>query len=441
VAAEATHYTVTPGAAQHTGLAGPQVSDFTATRKRHTLSGRVADAQGAGLGGVTITLTGTLATTGTTSATTTTNATTTTDAGGNYTFANLPAGYNYTLTAMRTHYNFTPGTQTAANLSGNATANFTGTLKRYAVSGRVTTGANDEPLGGVSVTLSGAQAGTTTTDAGGNYTFANVGAGGAYVISVAKTGYGFTPVSRTISVLEGERAEHFRGTLERYEIEGRVVNINNYGLGGIKVRVTGGATGETETDPEGYFKFAGLEALASYTVTPTLRFHTTEPVAQTFASLTGRQLVSFIARLDSHSIGGRVTDGANNAMSGVSVTLTDAQQRQTLKTTDASGNYSFPNLPAGSNYTVTASRAHHTFSPADLVFNSLGANQTANFTGALNKHNLSGRIMDGANNALPGVTITLSGTQSKVATTDANGNYFIAGLDALHVRAVRSEFQ
>jgi hypothetical protein len=48
--------------------------------------------------------------------------------------------------------------------------------------------------------------------------------------------------------------------------------------------------------------------------------------------------------------------------------------------TDASGNYSFANLAAGANYTLTPSLAGYTFVQPNLTFNALGANQTsANF--------------------------------------------------------------
>jgi hypothetical protein len=440
VTGEAAHYTLTPGGASHAALGAPQVSDFVATRRRHQIAGRVADGAGAALSGVTVTLTATTPGTTTTGTTTTTTTTATTDAAGNYAFANLLAGYNYAVTAARTHYTFSPATLGFNNLGANATAHFTGTLKRYAVGGRVTiattgaaTGAESLPLAGVTVTLTGAHAtATATTDAAGNYTFAAVAAGGAYALAAAKAGYALTPARRVVDELTADRAEHFAATLERYELTGRVVNVNNYGLGGIGVRLTGGRGGETQTDAEGYFTFAGVEALGTYTVTPSLRFHTMTPQAQTFAGLTGGQRMSFIARLDSHTVGGRVTEVGGQAVGGVSVTLTDARQPQQPQTTltDASGNYSFPNLPAGASYVVTPTLANHTFAPTGASFPSLSANQTANFTASLNSHAIGGRVTDGDGKPLVNVTLSLAGARSSSVVSDVNGNYTFPNLPA-----------
>jgi hypothetical protein len=417
VTATLAHHTFTPGSASFANLAANQVSNFTGALNTHTLSGRVTEgASNAALSGVTVHLTG-----GRT-------ASAVTDAGGNYAFAQLPAGGSYAVTAVRAHYTFTPATQAVEQLSGDRTAHFTATLNRHTIGGRVTDGAG-AAVGGVTVTLGGAQAAGTTTDASGHYSFANLPAGGRYTVTATKTGYALTPPARTVESLAGERAEHFTATLEKYEVWGRVVNVNNYGLGGVTVGLSGGRSATVVTNAEGYYSFGELEALGGYTVRPELKYHTVEPGAQIIGTLTGRQGGSFVARRNTHSIGGRITDSVGAALSGVTVTLSGAQAVTTTAMTDAAGNYSFANLPAGDTYTVTPTRAHYTFNPASLIFDSLNTNQTGNFNGTLNTHNLSGRITDGANNALSGVTITLSGTQSKIATTDTNGNYLITGLN------------
>src|SRR5438094_6003611 len=46
---------------------------------------------------------------------------------------------------------------------------------------------------------------------------------------------------------------------------------------------------------------------------------------------------------------------------------------------DRGGNYSFINLPAGRNYTVTPSKASFGFEPPSRSFTNVLANQTANF--------------------------------------------------------------
>ncbi|MDQ1557736.1 MAG: hypothetical protein QOD32_796, partial [Pyrinomonadaceae bacterium] len=126
------------------------------------------------------------------------------------------------------------------------------------------------------------------------------------------------------------------------------------------------------------------------------------------------------------TIGGRVADGSNNPIAGATVTLSGAQSATT--TTDASGNYSFANLPAGANYTVTPALASYTFAPPSASFNNLGANGTANFTGTFNSYTISGRVRDALDANISGVIVTLGGAQSRTATTGANGLYSFANL-------------
>ena len=60
----------------------------------------------------------------------------------------------------------------------------------YSISGAV----NGAILAGVTVNLAGAATASTTTDANGNYSFANQ-INGSYTVTVAKTGYTFSPTS------------------------------------------------------------------------------------------------------------------------------------------------------------------------------------------------------------------------------------------------------
>jgi YD repeat-containing protein len=68
----------------------------------------------------------------------------------------------------------------------------------YSISGTVLK-ANKKPLSGVTMTLSGAATGTATTNTSGNYTFTGL-FNGTFTITPQKTGYTFTPTSRTIVI-------------------------------------------------------------------------------------------------------------------------------------------------------------------------------------------------------------------------------------------------
>lgn len=93
--------------------ANPATGNVT-TAVAYTLTGNVQNSSGAGLSGVTLTLTGGA-----------TTATTTTDASGNYTFNGLTAGGSYTVTPAINAFSFTPASQSFSNLSSNQVINFT----------------------------------------------------------------------------------------------------------------------------------------------------------------------------------------------------------------------------------------------------------------------------------------------------------------------------
>jgi hypothetical protein len=91
-----------------------------------TISGRVSDLNGTGVGDVTMTLTGSA------------NAIQTSDVSGLYAFTNLQQGGTYTVTPSRATFGFTPPSATFANLQGNETASFlatAGTFTRYLAEG------------------------------------------------------------------------------------------------------------------------------------------------------------------------------------------------------------------------------------------------------------------------------------------------------------------
>src|SRR5262249_45943845 len=80
----------------------------------------------------------------------------------------------------------------------------------------------------------------------------------------------------------------------------------------------------------------------------------------------------------SPSIYGRVTTGAGDAASGVTVSLTGAQRP--AATTGGDGGYQFAELSPGANYTVTPARQGYVFNPPSRALDNLTADQRADFT-------------------------------------------------------------
>jgi parallel beta-helix repeat protein len=134
---------------------------------------------------------------------------------------------------------------------------------------------------------------------------------------------------------------------------------------------------------------------------------------------------AFVAKLTaSYIIGGQVLDTNNAPVAGVEVTLSDGSSLTSVLT-ESDGSYQFSRLREGGSFTVSAAKPHFTMAPASQTFNNLTSNQTVNFIATATNapfYTISGQV---TNNAvgLSGVTVTLSGSQSGLRTTDSNGNY------------------
>ncbi|HEX7957444.1 MAG TPA: SBBP repeat-containing protein, partial [Pyrinomonadaceae bacterium] len=197
-----------------------------------TISGRIVDGGGNGVGGVTMTLNGTR------------TLTAQTDTNGNYAFSQLKAGENCTLTPTKNLYIFNPVSQSVANLSNNETVNFTATTSAttYTIGGRVTD-AGGNGAAGINVTLGGSLSKTTLTDAAGNYSFTQLVQSGNYTVTPTKSAYNltytFTPPSRSYTNLAANQVADFSfitstavtllATADAYVQDGAATANTNYG--------------------------------------------------------------------------------------------------------------------------------------------------------------------------------------------------------------------
>ncbi|HEX8118849.1 MAG TPA: carboxypeptidase regulatory-like domain-containing protein, partial [Pyrinomonadaceae bacterium] len=208
-----------------------------------------------------------------------------------------------------------------------------------------------------------------------------------------------------------------------FAVSGRATDENGQPLAGVSVTLTGTHSAETVTaltGADGSYNFKRLPTSGAFTLTASKRHYTFAAPSRTVVTPAGARVVDFGARLDRHSIGGRLLDASGRAVQGATVTLSGAQAAAT--TSDAQGNYNFAGLAAGGDYTVTPAKANYTFGPASVVVNDLGADTTADFKAAFLEYALRGRVTSGGV-ALAGVTVTLSGSKADAATTDASGNY------------------
>ena len=274
-------------------------------------------------------------------------------------------------------------------------------------------------LPGVIVTLGGSQSVATQTDADGGYFFGGLPTSGSYTVTPTRVNYNFEAPAQTITTPNGDQTADFTATLNRYTLNGHVLDATGQGLAGATVALSGSASATATTDAGGNYSFI-VTAEGNYALTPSQTHYTFALTKQAFNNLSDNETADFEATLNRHTISGRLVNASGNAMADTVVSLSGSQSAGT--TTDVSGDYSFADLPAGGEYYITPAKTHYTFFPASASFADLGANKTANFTGSLVSYAISGRVTNNGQD-LSGVTVLLSGSQSGSATTDANGNY------------------
>jgi hypothetical protein len=179
------------------------------------------------------------------------------------------------VTPTKEGYQFSPASQSVTIADANKEViDFTATAG-YTISGKVTvTGVG---LSGVTMTLSGGVSLTTTTDSLGDYSFNNLG-NGTYIITPSKEGYGFSPLSETVTISGANQGNiDFSATLG-YTISGQVT-LKNSGLSGVTITLSGDDSDTTITDSEGNYVFTGLSD-GSYTVTPSKEGYEFDPSSQ-----------------------------------------------------------------------------------------------------------------------------------------------------------------
>ena len=208
-------------------------------------------------------------------------------------------------------------------------------------------------------------------------------------------------------------------------ISGRVTGVGGNGLSNVKMSLTGSIKMAVMTDANGDYSFPFLKPSGNFTVTPTKNFFTFEPVNQTFNNLTTDQTADFVGTIPNVFINGTVKNANNAGVSGVTVTLSGDQSGSVV--TDTSGFFNFPNLPSGNNYTITPTRGSDVFDPVSKTFFGISDNESVEFKLV---YQISGQVTDAVGTPTKDVTLTLSGTQSAVTKTDANGNYVFTKLPA-----------
>jgi hypothetical protein len=139
-------------------------------------------------------------------------------------------------------------------------------------------------------------------------------------------------------------------------------------------------------------------------------------------------VLALLAPSAPQAITGRVTTSTGAPLADVRLIVTnpDTLAPLTTTTTDTNGNYTLALAPGG-DYTITATRANFTFTPAAFTFRNLSASQRADFTAA-GSITISGRIIRPDGSGIGNVAVTLSGSVTRTTTTLPDGSFLFTNL-------------
>ena len=288
----------------------------------------------------------------------------------------------------------------------------------------------------ISVSLSNGASATTAN--GGMFRFDGVEAG-TYTVTISNypvdATFNQTSATATIAT-EGQAVTvNFPGTWIRTSSIMGTVTVEDEGLGGVTVKLSGTSDSETLTDGNGQYAFSGLRA-GAYTVEISgfddedVGFGSTSSSATVAAGES--KVVSFEGTyLRTSAIIGQVT-GDGDPLAGITVSLQGRGEDRSV-TTNASGNYRFEQLRRG-DYAVGISG----YDTDEVDFDATSQNVTVAFGETtsvpfegtlLRTAGIEGRVtIEGT--GLSGVSVSISGNgETKEAVTNSAGQY---AFDRLH---------
>lgn len=294
----------------------------------------------------------------------------------------------------------------------------------YKIAGQVT--CNGAGLSGVTMTLTSDYLEVpkvTLTDAQGKYDFSGLDSPIKYTVAPSRAGYFFVPAFREVTIQETSEENINFTAVMGFNLSGQIKFEDGTGLEGVTVVLASNTSVSTQTDSQGYYSFEKVIP-GTYTLTPTKQGYGFIPPSQTVtvsdSDISG---IDFTA-IAGYSISGQITSN-DNGISGVTMTLSGQISKTTE--TDSEGRYIFTGLQNGA-YTITPSKNGYQFSPPSQTVTIEDSNlENINFT-AIYGYSISG-IVTLSGTGLSSVTMTLTGTTSKITTTNYDGTYLFSSLE------------
>ena len=311
--------------------------------------------------------------------------------------------------------------------SFNVTISVTQAPQTYTIDGRVTDGGTG--LNGATMTLtsSGLQIATTTSDANGNYLFAGVAAGATYSLTPSKPAYAFNPQQLTFTNLSGNATANFSGTLQSYPIGGRVTRADGAGVGGVQVNLSGSASVHTTTDVDGNYSFGSFPGGGNYVLTPSRDGYTFNPANASAPLLTANWTANFTGTpLDT---GGTIQFGQ------VSYSVSEGTEVASINVTRNGGTAGAATVDYATSDGTATQRTDYTMASGTLSFSTGETSKNANVMIADNAYvdgnrtinltlsNPTGGVMANPNVAV--LTITDNDTSAPASNPIDEAQFFV----------------
>lgn len=359
------------------------------------------------------------------------------------------------------------GNEPDGHTANNTASETTKVSASPSISGRVLD-TNGDGVSGVTMTLSGALSATTQTDSSGFYQFAELMAGGTYVLTPTKSNLSFDPSSQTFNALGADQTANFVASTCTYTLAPTSQSFSAAGGSGSVsvtslhdcpwtavssanwITITSGASGigsgtvsfnVTLYMGAADFNGDGILDIAASTITPAPDSTPSNPHYINAASiLIGDGNGHFTTKSSFDTGSGStpsiaVSDFNNDGKPDIA--FTKGESKVTIVLGDGVGGLraSIPvdtgtNEIGGRDIGVAAADFNGDGKTDIAVADySLGAQALRNNCAAA--PSISGRITESRNTrGLAGVTVTLSGAQAATTQTDDSGNFSFGNLTA-----------
>jgi type II secretory pathway pseudopilin PulG len=350
----------------------------------------------------------------------------TTNSSGQVTFTSVPAGTGYSVSATSGGQT---GTASGVTVTGGSTTNVTVPMPTGTVAVTVTWGG--AAVNGATVTISGGNLGspvTGSTNASGQITFSSVPAGSGYTVTATKSGQSASNSAVTVT---GGSSTNVSLALPTGTL---VVTVTSGGspVNGATIAVTGGPMpiSPLTTNSSGVATFTNVPVFSGYTVTATSGL---QNASQTGVNVTNGATTNVSLSFPVGNVQVNVTWAGVAVANCVNcVTISGGNLASPVTgSTDASGNVTFVNVPAGTGYTVTATKSGQSANQTGVT---VTGGSTTSVTIQLPVGTVAVNVKWGGVNVANCVNcVTISGgnlSASVTGSTDASGNVTFVNVPA-----------